>query len=121
MKEARASSWYILGSALLTLAARLLEPHTGSMAFFGSKRISGDSYAARLCRARREGAALGELEAKLFRRAASGKKWERQDALNWLNSAIQAARVELEVQHPLERELEIWERAYRIAFLVRIV
>src|ERR1700739_2550145 len=91
------------------------------MATFRSKRTREDTYAARLRRARDEGDAFGVREASLCRAACSGRQWDRQDALDWLNAAIQTDRVELEAQHALEHELELWDRACRIAFLVTVV
>jgi hypothetical protein len=89
------------------------------MLFFIFKQGRAHTFKARLQRARNEGYSRGASEAKLFRLAV-GKVFERESALDWLNSAIDQGRAELEAQHALEREVEAWDLSCRIAFLVTI-
>ncbi len=84
-----------------------------------SGRAQPDSFQARMQRARNEGYARGAREAKLFELAV-GKVFEREQALDWLNTAIDDGRAELVAQHALEREIEAWDMSCRIAFLVAI-
>jgi hypothetical protein len=77
------------------------------------------SLSARMARTRREGCLRGALEAKPFQLAVAGP-YERQQALDWLNTAIDAGRAELEVQHALEREMDAWDMSCRIMFMVAI-
>jgi hypothetical protein len=77
------------------------------------------SLAARMARSRREGYLSGAREAKLFRLAIAGTH-QRQQALDWLNTAIDAGRAELEAQHALEREIDAWDMSCRIMFMVVI-
>jgi hypothetical protein len=51
---------------------------------------------------------------------AVGKVFEREQALDWLTTAIDDGRAELEAQHALEREIEAWDMSCRIAFMVAI-
>ncbi|MGC2812324.1 MAG: hypothetical protein WA303_18345 [Bradyrhizobium sp.] len=70
-------------------------------------------------RARDEGYARGAGEARLFKLAV-GESFQRQQALDWIGTAIDEARVDLEAQHALEREIEAFDMSCRIAFLVAI-
>jgi hypothetical protein len=70
-------------------------------------------------RARNEGYSRGAREAKLFRLAV-GKVFARESALDWLSTAIDDGRRELDAQHALEREVEAWDMSCRIAFMVAI-
>jgi hypothetical protein len=45
-------------------------------------------------------------------------RFEREQALDWLNTAIYRGCAELQSQHALEREVEAWDTSCRIAFLV---
>lgn len=88
------------------------------MAFFsGPKR--DDDFTSRLERARNEGFRIGSREGKLFRLAV-GNAFEREQALDWLNSVVEDGRAELEDQHAWEREIEAWDMCCRIAFLVEL-
>jgi hypothetical protein len=78
-----------------------------------------DTFQARTQRARNEGYSRGAREAKLFMLAV-GKVFEREQALDWLTTAIDDGRAELEAQHALEREIEAWDMSCRIAFMVAI-
>jgi hypothetical protein len=91
------------------------------MSFPTFRRARADTFAARMQRARREGYARGANEAELFKRAVGKVIFERQQAIDWLNNAIDDGRAELESQHAWEREIEAWDMSYRIAFLVAIV
>jgi hypothetical protein len=85
------------------------------------RRVRPDTFAARMQRARSEGYARGATEAALFMRAVGKTNFGRQQAIDWLNKAIADGRAELESQHAWEREIEAWDMAGRIAFLVAIV
>lgn len=76
------------------------------------------SLAARMARSREEGYLSGAREAKLCRLAMAGA--QRQEVLDWLNTAIDAGRAELEAQHALEREIDAWDMSCRIMFMVVI-
>jgi myo-inositol catabolism protein IolC len=80
-----------------------------------------DTFAARMQRARSEGYARGANEAELFKGAVGKVIFERQQAMEWLNNAIEDGRAELESQHAWESEIEAWDMSCRIAFLVAIV
>jgi hypothetical protein len=51
---------------------------------------------------------------------AVGKVFARESALDWLSTAIDDGRRELDAQHALEREVEAWDMSCRIAFMVAI-
>ena len=78
-----------------------------------------NTFQARMERARNEGYSRGAREAKLFKLAV-GKVFERESALDWLSTAIDDGRRELDAQHALEREIEAWDMSCRIAFMVAI-
>lgn len=80
-----------------------------------------DTFASRIQRAKREGFTCGSREAKLFRLAIGQAVFTRDQAHSWLNTVIDDGRAELEAQHALEREIEAWDIACRIAFMVEIV
>jgi hypothetical protein len=63
----------------------------------------------------------GANEAELFKGAVGKVIFDRQQAIEWLNKAIEEGRAELASQHAWERELEAWDTSCRIAFLVAIV
>jgi hypothetical protein len=79
------------------------------------------TFEARMQRARNEGYTTGAGEAQLFKIAIGNLVFEREQALDWLNAAIQKGRSELQSQHAFEREIEAWDMSCRIAFLVAIV
>ena len=83
-------------------------------------RNGGGQFADRMRCARAEGSLRGTQEGKLFLLAV-GKNPERSNALDWLNTAVDEGRAELAVQHATEREIELWEMARRISFLLEIV
>ena len=89
------------------------------MPFPTFRRGQADTFRARMQRARNEGYSRGAREAKLFKLAV-GKVFEREQALDWLSTAIVEGRAELEAQHALEREIEAWDMSCRIAFMVEI-
>ena len=74
----------------------------------------------RMRRACKEGILRGRREAKLFR-LAFGSAGARAKAIGWLNNAVSAGRAALEAQCALEREVEAWDMACRVAFLLEIV
>ena len=88
---------------------------------FRSLLSSGRShtFAGRLARSQEEGYARGEHEAKLFC-IATGGSFHPQQAWDWINTAIEDGRAELEAQHASEREVEAWDMSCRIMFLVTL-
>jgi hypothetical protein len=89
------------------------------MPLLNRKATRADTFEARMQRARNEGYARGFLEAKLFE-SAVGVIFPRNRALEWLSTAIDGGRAELDAQRALEREVEAWDMSCRIAFLVAI-
>jgi hypothetical protein len=85
------------------------------------RKTRADTFAARIRRARVEGYLRGAHEAGLFKRAIGEVTFGRQQAIEWLNKAIEDGRAELESQHAWDREIEAWDMSCRIAFLVAIV
>jgi hypothetical protein len=79
------------------------------------------TFEVRMQRARNEGYTTGAGEAQLFKIAIGNLVFEREQALDWLNAAIQKGRSELQSQHAFEGEIEAWDMSCRIAFLVAIV
>jgi hypothetical protein len=79
------------------------------------------TFEARMQRARNDGYTTGAGQAQLFKLAMGNVVFERKQALDWLNAAIDKGRSELESQHAFEREIEAWDTSCRIAFLVAIV
>jgi hypothetical protein len=73
----------------------------------------------RLRRARNEAYLRGAQEAKIFR-LTTGGVYQREQALDWLDNAIEDGRGELEAQHALEREVEAWDMSCRIMFWVML-
>jgi hypothetical protein len=71
-------------------------------------------------RARNEGYVRGAQEARLFRLAMAPPFQREQAARDWLNTAIDDGRAELEAQHALEREVDAWDMSCRIMFMVQI-
>jgi hypothetical protein len=53
-------------------------------------------------------------------RLATGGVCQRQQALDWLNTAIEDGRADLEAQHALEREIDRWDMSCRIMFWVML-
>jgi hypothetical protein len=86
-------------------------------AFFRSS--PADTFEARMQRARKEGYARGAREAELFRLAIAGA-FQREQALDWLNTAIDDGRADLQAQRALEREIDAWDMSCRIMFMVQI-
>jgi hypothetical protein len=82
-----------------------------------ARKDGPDTFSARLARSRNEGYASGAHEAKLFRLAMAGA-FQRHQALDWINTAIDAGRAELEIQRALEREIDAWDMSCRIMFMV---
>jgi hypothetical protein len=71
-------------------------------------------------RARKEGYARGAQEATLFRLAMAAPFQRERAARDWLNTAIDVGRAELQAQHALEREVDAWDMSCRIMFMVQI-
>jgi hypothetical protein len=86
-------------------------------AFF--KSAPAGTFEARMQRARKEGYARGAREARLFR-LATAAAFQREQALDWLNTAIDDGRADLQDQRALEREIDAWETSCRIMFMVQI-
>jgi hypothetical protein len=78
-----------------------------------------DTLSERLARSRSEGYAHGAQEAKLYRLATAGLH-ERRAALDWLNTAIEGGRADLEAQQTSEREVNAWDMSCRIMFWVML-
>ena len=78
-----------------------------------------DDISGRMARAREEAYLRGEHEGKMFR-IATGGSYQRQQALDWLDTVIEEGRAELEAQHALEREVEAWDISCRIMFWVML-
>jgi hypothetical protein len=74
---------------------------------------------ARMQRARNEGYVRGAREAKLFRLATPGA-FQREQALDWLNTAVDDGCADLQAQRALEREIDAWDMSCRIMFMVQI-
>jgi hypothetical protein len=62
----------------------------------------------------------GAREARRFR-LATGRGYGRQRALDWLRTAIDSGRAELQSQQAPEREIEAWDMSCRIAFMLAVV
>jgi hypothetical protein len=71
-------------------------------------------------RTRTEGLLRGRQESKLLR-LALGNGFDRAKAIDWLNAAVSEGRAELEAQRATEREVEAWDMACRIAFLLEMI
>jgi hypothetical protein len=78
-----------------------------------------DDLAGRMARAREEAYLRGAHEGKMFR-LATGRSYQRQQALDWLDTVIEEGRAELEAQHALGREVEAWDMSCRIMFWVTL-
>jgi hypothetical protein len=78
-----------------------------------------DTLSGRFDRSRNEGYVSGAHEAKLYRLATAGV-FERRQALDWLNTAIEDGRADLEAQQALEREINAWDMSCRIMFWVML-
>jgi hypothetical protein len=89
---------------------------------FRTLRVGRDADPLGRCmrRARKEGALCGRREAKLFRLAVR-RAADRAKAIDWLNTAVSEGRAELEAQRALERAVEAWDMACRVAFMLEIV
>jgi hypothetical protein len=61
----------------------------------------------------------GAQEARLFRLAVVGA-FQREQTLDWLNTAVDDGRADLKAQHALEREIDAWDMSCRIMFMVQI-
>jgi hypothetical protein len=89
------------------------------MLFASFKTARAHTFEARMQRARNEGYSCGVREARLFRLAV-GKDFEREQATDWLTTAIDEGRAELADQRALDCEIEAWDMSCRIAFMVVI-
>ena len=90
------------------------------MPFRGFRSGLEGTFGERMRRAKTEGSWRGSQEAKLFVLAA-GKALNRAKAMYWLTTAIDDGRDELEAQRATAREVEAWDMACRVAFLIEIV
>jgi hypothetical protein len=86
--------------------------------FLGARPNRGDTYLARLQRMREEGRAKGAAEGKLFLRAFGKTKFQPHKVDDWLSRVVAPGRAELEAQHALDQEIEAWDMACRVAFLL---
>jgi hypothetical protein len=77
------------------------------------------SVAARLERARQSGYAAGGREAKLMS-LSLGKRFERSQAIDWLNTVVAQGRADLRAQRAVDREIEVWDMSCRIMFMVTV-
>ena len=86
--------------------------------FLGARPNRGDTYLARLQRMREEGRAKGSAEGQLFLRAFGKTKFQPHEVHDWLSRVVAQGRAELEGQHALGQEIEAWDMACRVAFLL---
>ena len=89
----------------------------GVMSKWHRSEARPDTLSGRLDRSRSEGYACGAHEAKLYHLTTAGVL-ERKQALDWLNTAIEDGRADLEAQQALEREINAWDMSCRIMFWV---
>jgi hypothetical protein len=83
------------------------------------RNVRTDDLSTRMKRARNEAYLRGAQEAKMFR-LATGGIYQRELALDWLDTVIEDGRAELESQHALDREVEAWDMSCRIMFWVTL-
>jgi hypothetical protein len=90
-----------------------------ALSFLNFRPRRSDTFVGRLERMRREGAARGAHEARLFKLAV-GKHFDRRQAMDWLSASLEGGREELMAQKALEREISTWDMSCRIMFLLMI-
>jgi hypothetical protein len=73
-----------------------------------------------VARSREEGYRRGAHEAKLFQ-LAIGRAFDHQQACDWINTAIDDGRAELEAEHALDREIDAWDMSCRIMFMLMVM
>jgi hypothetical protein len=78
-----------------------------------------DDLSGHMARARDEAYLRGAHEGKMFR-LVTGGSYQRQQALDWLDTVIEEGRAELAAQHALEREVEARDMSCRIMFWVML-
>jgi hypothetical protein len=86
--------------------------------FLGARPNRGDTYLARLQCMREEGHAKGSAEGQLFLRTFGTTKFQPQVVHDWLSRVVAQGRGELVAQHALDQEIEAWDMACRVAFLL---
>jgi hypothetical protein len=86
--------------------------------FLGTRPNRGDAFHARSERAREKGHAKGLAEGKAFLLAMGKKNFQPQEVHSWLSNVIVRGRAELEAQHALDHEIEAWDMACRVMFLL---
>jgi hypothetical protein len=86
--------------------------------FLGARPNRGETYVARLQRMREEGHATGSAEGKLFLRAFGKTKFQPHEVHDWLSRVVVKGRADLAAQHALDPEIEAWDMACRVAFLL---
>ena len=87
------------------------------MFFLRKSDRPANGVAARLQRMRQAGYTRGAHEARLFT-LALGKNAASHQAVDWINTAIDEGRSDLEAQHAIEREVDAWDMSCRIMFMV---
>jgi hypothetical protein len=86
--------------------------------FFGSRSNRSSVCVARLNRMREEGHARGSAEGRLFLRALGKTKFSPHEVHDWLSRVVAEGRAELEAENAVDREIEAWDMACRVAFLL---
>ena|ERR1700752_4472923 len=86
--------------------------------FFGSRSSRSSVYVARLNRMREEGRARGSAEGRLFLRAFGKTKFQPHEVHDWLSQVVTEGRAKLEAENALDREIDAWDMACRVAFLL---
>ena len=87
--------------------------------FLTGKTDRADTFIDRMERARSDGYSRGEHQARVLK-LALGKDFQPEQAVDWINTAIDDGRSELQAQHAREREVEAWDMSCRIMFMVMI-
>lgn len=88
------------------------------LSLFGPRSNRSSVYLAHLRRMREEGHARGAAEGRLFMQAIGKTKFQPHEVHTWLSRVVAEGRAELKAQNELDREIEAWDMACRVAFLL---